>query len=91
VINVTLTPDPKSNETLITLAEKQGIDATAFKACFADESIAKKVDSDIAEAEKIGARGTPFSIAVNKKTGKQVVIPGAYPLDAVKQMIDSIL
>jgi len=91
IINVTLTPDPKSNETLITLAEKQGIDGAAFKNCFADEGIAKKVDAEIAEAGKIGARGTPFSIAVNKNTGEQVVIPGAYPLDAVKQMIDSIL
>lgn len=91
LVNITLTPDPKSNETLITLAKEQGIDGEAFKNCFTDTSISKKIDASIAEAGKIGARGTPFSIAVNKKTGEQVVIPGAYPLDAVKEMIDSIL
>jgi len=91
IINTTLTPDPKSNETLITIAKNEGIDGAAFKSCFSNESIAQKVDKDIADAGTIGARGTPFSIAVNKKTGEQVVIPGAYPLEAMNEMIDSIL
>jgi|GEM_PF-581647 len=91
IVNVTLTPDPASNETLLTFAKNEGLDVDQFKACFADKNIVKKIDADIDEANKIGARGTPFSIAVNKRTGEQVVIPGAYPLDEVKQMIDSIL
>jgi protein-disulfide isomerase len=91
VVNVTLNADPKSNEALTTFAKNEGIDANQFKSCLAEASVTNKIDADIAEANKIGARGTPFSIAVNKKTGEQVVIPGAYPLDAVKQMIDGIL
>lgn len=91
VVNVTLNADPKSNEALTTFAKNEGIDGTQFKTCLADNSVTTKIDTDIAEANKIGARGTPFSIAVNQKTGKQVVIPGAYPLEDVKEMINSIL
>ncbi len=91
IVNVTLDPEPGSNAALVQYATQEGINADQFKACFADPSIATKVDADTADAGTIGARGTPFSIAVNVQTGEQVVIPGAYPLEDVKKMIDGIL
>ena len=91
IINVTLNPDPKSNEALVTFATAQGLDATAFKACMANPATGKIIDEGIAEAQAIGAAGTPFSVAVNIKTGKQVVIPGAYPIEDVRKDIDSLL
>lgn len=91
VIDVTLEADPTSNNKLTAIATDMGINAEAFKLCFGSPDVIASVDANIAEAEQIGARGTPFSIAVNQKTGKQVIIPGAYPLEDVKKMIDSIL
>ncbi len=91
IINVTLNPDPTSNETLTTFATAQGIDSAAFKKCMAGTTASDRVKADVTEAGKIGAQGTPFSIAVNLKTGKQVIIPGAYPLADVKADIDSLL
>lgn len=91
VIDVTLEANPTSNNALTTFATDIGINAESFKQCFSSPEAIASVDANIAEATEIGARGTPFSIAVNQKTGKQVIIPGAYPLEDVKKMIDSIL
>lgn len=91
LINVTLNPDPTSNEALTTFATKDGVDANLFKTCFASKDTSKAIDASIAEAQAIGARGTPFTIAVNQKTGKQAIIPGAYPIEYVKQQIDSLM
>lgn len=91
LINITLQPDPKSNEMLTTIASQQGLDATKFKACLAAPSTDTAVRNSINEAQKIGALGTPFSVIVNKTTGKQVVIPGAYPQADVEKAIDSVL
>ncbi|MDB5254953.1 MAG: Sodium/proton antiporter [Candidatus Nomurabacteria bacterium] len=91
VINLTLNPDPKSNELLTTLATQQGVNASKFKACITAPATEATVRASIAEAEKIGAQGTPYSVIVNKNTGKQVAIPGAYPIADVKKAIDSLL
>ncbi len=91
IMNVTLSADPKSAETLATFATAQGIDAKLFAACMADTEASDRVNADIAEVQSIGARGTPFSIAFNQKTGEQVIIPGAYPIEEVRKMIDGLL
>ncbi len=91
VIGITLSPDAKSNESLVTFAVQAGVDKNLFSTCMTSEESSARVDADIEEAKRIGARGTPFSIAVNTKTGKQVVIPGAVPLEYMKETIDSLL
>ncbi len=91
IINVTLNPDPKSNEALTTFATGQGIDKKLFESCIKGTAASDRVKADIAEAGEIGAQGTPFSIAVNLKTGEQIIIPGAYPFADVKADIDSLL
>jgi protein-disulfide isomerase len=91
VINVTLNPNPKSNELLTTLATQQGINAAKFKACIANPATETAVRASIDEAEKIGAQGTPFSIIINKSTGKQVTVPGAFSITDVEKAIDSLL
>lgn len=89
LMNVTLNPDPKSNEALTTFATQAGVDATLFTACMkkGDTTI---IERDSEEAQSIGARGTPFSIIVNTETGKQLVVPGAMPLENMKKAIESI-
>jgi protein-disulfide isomerase len=91
IINVTLNPDPKSNVALTTFATAQGIDSTLFKKCIAGTTASDRVAADTDEAQKMGAQGTPFSILVNLKTGKQIIVPGAYPIEDIKKDIDSLL
>jgi len=90
IMNVTLAPDAKSNEALVTYATNAGVNTALFKTCMKTPNTAR-VDADIAQAQAIGARGTPYSIAVNTKTGEQVIIPGAVSLESLKQTIDSLL
>ncbi len=91
IINITVNPDPKSNEILSTVAVQQGLDASKFKACLADPATKTAIDNGIEEAGSIGAQGTPFSIVANLKTGKQAIIPGAYSIEDVKKTIDSLM
>lgn len=91
IINITLNPDPKSNQMLTTIAGQQGLDTAKFNACRTDPATAAVVDTSTKEAQVIGAQGTPFSIIVNVKTGKQVIVPGAYPLADIEKDIDSLL
>lgn len=89
VMNVTLNPDPKSNEALTTFATQAGVDQTLFTACM-KKADTKVIERDTEDAQSIGARGTPFSIIVNTETGKQVVVPGAMPLENMKKAIESV-
>ena len=86
---VTVTPD-QSAETMTNIATSLGLDKTLFTKCIQNTDIAARVNNDANEAETIGAQGTPFTILVNK-AGKQVIIPGAYPYDAVKADVDSLM
>jgi protein-disulfide isomerase len=90
IIDITLSPNPTSNKMLTTLATEQGVDSAQFTSCLKDTATAQRIDADIAEANKIGVRGTPFSVMVNKK-GEQVIVPGAYPIEELRKMIDSLL
>lgn len=91
IINVTLNPDPKSNAALATFATDQGVDSTLFKKCMADTTASDRVAADSAEAQNMGAQGTPFSIIVNLKTGKQAIVPGAYPIEDIRKTITALL
>lgn len=89
VMNVTLNPDAKSNEVLTTFATQSKVDAKLFDACM-EEGNTATIDIATAEADAIGARGTPFSIIVNTQTGKQVIVPGAMSLESMKGAIESV-
>lgn len=73
------------------LAVQVGLDKALFAQCVQNGAAANVVGANTQEAESIGAKGTPFSVAVNIKTGKQVTIPGAYPIEEVRKFIDSLL
>lgn len=91
IINITLAADAKANEQLFSIADGLGIKKADLKTCMADASTENAIKAAAAEAVTIGAQGTPFSVAVNVKTGEQKVIAGAYPEDEVKKMIDELL
>lgn len=77
-------------ENLIALATSSGLDRGAFSACLSSGKYANKVERDLQEGASIGVEGTPFSIAWNKKTGKQEVINGAQPVMVVSAMLDRL-
>lgn len=91
VIAVTLDPGTASTATLTSYAKALGIDEKLFAACIAGTAASDRVAADAAEAQSIGAQGTPFSIIVNLKTGKYDTVPGAYPIADVKAKIDALL
>ena len=71
-------------------AQKLGIPSNAFSTCFTNASttVVDRIMTDRKNAFDVGAQGTPYSLIV--VAGKApVVIGGAYPYDAVKQMVDA--
>lgn len=90
-INVTLDPeDQNTPNKLIEFAKKEGINEDSFKKCFSDEVGTQKILKEIDEIAEAGARGTPFSIVVNQKTGKQTIIPGAAQIENMREIIKNL-
>lgn len=77
-----------------------GLDEAKFKDCLASGKYADKVNKEIAEAQEIGAQGTPYSVLIFD--GQKYEIGGFVPFDenselyrpgsqTFKMMIDSLL
>lgn len=74
------------------LASEVGISSTDFATCFANAATAvdPRIMTDRQNALDIGAEGTPYSLIL--VAGKPpIVMNGAYPYDAAKQLIDEAL
>ncbi|MBP6858166.1 MAG: DsbA family protein [Candidatus Pacebacteria bacterium] len=89
IISTTVSP-ASSKVTLSAIAGTLGVDTKLFESCIANPATAKKVADQSIEAQSLGAQGTPYSIATNKK-GEQTVIPGALPIESLKPIIDALL
>ncbi len=77
--------------TLENLARQAGVrDLKKFSACAASGKYAALVQAQEKTGEAAGVTGTPGTIVISKGGSKQL-IPGALPIDAVKQMIDTAL
>jgi protein-disulfide isomerase len=72
------------------LASAVGVDTTAFNACLSSGQFTKKIEDSVAEAVKIGARGTPYTVLV-ANDGTKMVVNGAEPVASVKAKIDTLL
>lgn len=73
-------------------AKKIGIPTNAFATCFsgASATLDTRIMADRQNALDVGAQGTPYTLIL--VTGKPpIVISGAYPYDAVRQMVDEAL
>lgn len=73
------------------------INEKKFKACYEAKTTEPKVKADIASAEKATkhipqdqGRGTPYSVVITK-SGAKAEIAGAYPIDAVKGILNGLL
>lgn len=84
-------PSGLDAKTLEGLAKQAGVrDLKKFDDCAASGKYAALVQADEKTGEAAGVTGTPGSIILGVNGSKQLV-PGALPIDAVKQMIDSAL
>lgn len=71
-----------TDEFLVSVAKDVGLDVDRFRQDMADPDVAKAVDADYSEAQKLGISGTP-TFLVN---GKPAV--GAQPIDTFRTMIE---
>lgn len=69
------------------IATEVGLDAGAFQSCLNSGKYANRIESDYQEGILAGVRGTPYSIIVNKNTGKQFPVNGALPYESLKTML----
>ncbi|MDD4761971.1 MAG: thioredoxin domain-containing protein [Candidatus Pacebacteria bacterium] len=72
------------------LAKSIGVDEKSFSSCLESGKYIPLIDAEAAEAGKNGAEGTPFSLVFNEK-GYVDTIPGAYPADFIKSVLDKAL
>ncbi len=73
------------------IATDIGLNLSQFNKCVESGKTKEKVDSDTADAIASGARGTPFNVLINAKTGEKTEIMGAQPYDVLKQKIEAVL
>jgi protein-disulfide isomerase len=88
IISITVSPEQSKN-ILTSSATSLGINKKDFETCIANPEVKNKVTEQSNEAQSLGARGTPYSIAIGKN-GKQLAIPGAYPIEEVKKIIEQV-
>jgi protein-disulfide isomerase len=72
-------------ETFVAYAAQVGLDVDAFKKAVASDDVKKRVEEDLAEAQKLGVSGTP-AFFINGK-----YMAGAQPFEAFRQRIDEEL
>lgn len=72
-------------------AEAVGLDMTKFNDCYNNEETVDRITEDSAEAQKFGARGTPYALVIDKDGNIVDVIEGALPYDSVAAVLDSHL
>jgi len=68
-------------------AQKLGADMTKYNSCIKNSTYLTKIEAQITEAESNGGNGTPYTIVLNTKTGKQYPISGALPLAQIQAVI----
>lgn len=72
------------------IANKIGLNVTAFNTCLSSGKYAAKVEADYQDAVKAGGRGTPNSIIVSTD-GTKTTVQGAQSYEALKSTIDALL
>ena len=72
------------------IAAYVGLNKTQFENCLNSGKYSEKIEAQIQDAENSGARGTPYSIVIDKNN-KKYPINGAYPYEDVRQIIESAL
>ena len=78
-------------ETLYALAKELGKDSEMVRSCVKNETFMDKIESQRAEGDRFEIWGTPSSVIINTRTGKYVVVAGAYPIEAFEEALKEVL
>ena len=70
------------------LAKQFGANMTTYNTCITNSTYSSKIQSETADAEASGGNGTPFTVVINTKTGKQYPVSGAVPLAQLQAVIN---
>ncbi len=73
------------------LASALGLDHESFTNCLSSDRYEDRVKDSIAEAIEIGARGTPYSVIMDKDGEVLSVVNGAEPIEEVRAKLDTLL
>lgn len=71
-------------------AKEIGLNVSKFNSCYESKKYADEVNADASDAQKAGARGTPYSIVVGPN-GEATPLSGALPVESVSSILDSLL
>jgi protein-disulfide isomerase len=69
-------------------AQKLGVNMTKYNSCISNSTYLSKIEQQTADAESSGGNGTPYTVVINTKTGKQYPVSGALPLPQLQAVID---
>ena len=72
------------------IASQVGLDVNQFNACTQSDYGKDFIQSQYNDGVNIGIQGTPYAVVMNN-AGKKYVVPGAYPLDYMKNVVDQAL
>lgn len=75
---------------VVAIAQDLGVDVNAFTSCLNSGKFQEKVQSDVAQATKMGITGTPATFIVDNQTGKTQFLSGAQPEEAILAAIRKI-
>jgi len=67
-----------------------GLDKTKYQECMDQGKYASAVEDSYTKSLDAGAQGTPYNVIVGPN-GEKTPIPGAYPIETFKEVIDSLL
>ncbi len=78
-------------DNVIATATAMGINTDDLKKCIDSNEMATRVSAEMNEGQKVfNVTGTPGNVILNTKTGKYVVIAGAYPQEAFTAAIAQV-
>lgn len=80
----------KGEEAIVTLANQIGLNGENVRACINSDEFQQDVIDDRNNAVAVGAQGTPYTVVVGPN-GLKATVNGAQPIEAFRQVIDTIL
>jgi len=69
------------------LAKQFGANMALYNSCITNSTYLNTIQTETADAEASGGNGTPFTVVINTKTGKQYPISGAVSLAQIQAVI----
>lgn len=73
------------------LARESGLSDAQIDSCLEPDSEASRsLDTHMSDAASLGIDGTPGSFLIHKKTGAYQRVPGAVPLESVRELLNQV-